>query len=341
MSIGKYIINMKIRKEKVAPTDNATYVRNRSIKTMKQILALEDKPESWLVETLIPAGQLALLVAPSDVGKSIFCRQLAVTVVLKKQEFIGLKTYSKQGRIIYVSTEDMDYDWKSKIEKYPLEAHELEIIKENMLIITNFGDSSSDLVKLLEEEIKHDPADLVVIDVLTDVFTGELNSSVAIRGFLKPYKRIAEKYNTSFVFVHHVSKKGELTAQHSKQNVLGSQAIEASMRSVIELRKDSEDLDCRILKITKGNYVPERIKKQQLKLHLNSDLIYERRFTTQAENDKIDVLKKIIELHTKGLSSRSIETTLKKEGITISKSTISEHLKKYKVSLNNSSEGLN
>lgn len=321
---------MKKRINDVAPIEKATYVRNRSIKTMKQILALEDKPESWLVETLLPAGQLTLLVAPSDVGKSIFCRQLAVTAVLKKEEFIGLKAFSIKGRIIYVSTEDMDYDWKNKIEKYPLEPHELELIKENMLVITNFGDSSSDLVKLLEEEIMHNPADLVVIDVLTDVFTGELNSSVAIRMFLKPYKRIAEKYNTSFLFVHHVSKKGEQTAQHSKQNVLGSQAIEASMRSVLELRKDTEDVDCRILKITKGNYVPERIKKQQLKLNLNTDLIYERRFTTQIENDKIDLLKKVIELHTQGMSSRSIETALKKENINISKSTISAHIQKYK-----------
>jgi len=326
------------RKKNVAPIEKATYVRNKCIKTMKQILALEEKPESWLVENLLPSGQLGLLVAPSDVGKSIFCRQLAVNAVLKKNEFIGLKAFSKFGRVIYVSTEDMDYDWKNKIEKYPLDSAELESIKDNMLVITNFGDSPLDLIKILDEEIKHNPTDLVVIDVLTDVFTGELNSSVAIRGFLKPYKRIAEKYNTTFLFVHHVSKRGEVTGIHSKQNVLGSQAIEASMRSVLELRKDSEDVDCRILKITKGNYVPEKIKKQQIRLNLNTDLIYERRFTTQNENDKFDLLKKIIELHNQKMSSRTIEATLKKEGITISKSSISDHIKKYKDNQLGSSE---
>ncbi len=319
------------KKENAASIDTAAYVRNGRIKTMKQVLSLPENAQPWLVENWIPAGQLTALIAPSDVGKSIFCRQLVVCTVLKRKLFVEQGLNAKHGQAIYVSTEDMDYEWKQKMQNYPLDKHELKLIEENMLLITNFGDSSGDLVRLLDEELKQTPTDLVVLDVLTDVFTGDINNSISVRSFLKPFKDLAQKHGTAFLFVHHVSKRGEVSAQHSKQNVLGSQAIEASMRSVLELRKDPDNVDERVLKIIKGNYVPEVIKKQNIKLLLKPDLTYDRKIGF-IESLKLNpaLEERVLSLHNAGKSCRAITAILVNEGFKVGKTTVNEVIKKLK-----------
>ncbi len=310
--------------------NSGMYKRPQSIKTIKEVLEVKSLQLSWLVDNLIPSGQLTALVAPSDVGKSILCRQLAVSTVLKDDSFLGLKLTTKGRQVIYVSTEDMDYEWKEKMQKYPLTKPELEKVSDKMLLITNFGGSGIDLCKLLEQEVQNNPTELIVIDVLTDIFTGELNSSVAIRTFLKPFKQLAALHDTAILFVHHVSKKGEQTGQHHKQNVLGSQAIEATMRSVLELRKDPDSSDHRILKITKGNYVPENVKKQSLKLFLTDKLVYERRFGGSSSVEKEEITKRVFELTKLGNSSRTISELLATEGIKLGKTAINDLVRNYK-----------
>ncbi len=306
------------------------YERPKCIKTMKEVMALASKQQSWLVENLIPSGQLTALVAPSDVGKSIFCRQLAVASVLNEDSFLGHKLNSEGRQVIYVSTEDMNHDWKEKMGKYPLNQAQSDLVFDKMLLITNFGGTHGDLYKLIENEIKNNPTALVVFDVFTDIYTSDLNSSVEIRKFLKPFKNLAALYNTAMLFVHHVSKKGESTGQHGKQNVLGSQAIEASMRSVLELRKDASNVEERILKITKGNYVSERIKKLNYRLRLNEHLMYEPCAMFDTGYQQNEIFEKVKAYHKKGESSRSISKLLEQENISLGKSKIAEIVKQFK-----------
>ena len=306
------------------------YQRPKSIKTMKEVMESTSKQQSWLVENLIPSGQLTALVAPSDVGKSIFCRQLSVTSVLNEDSFIGHKLNAEGRQVIYISTEDMDHDWKEKMEKYPLSLEQTALVSDKMLLITNYGGTHGDLYKLIENEIKHNPTALVVFDVFTDIYTSDLNSSVEIRKFLKPYKNLAAIHNTAMLFVHHVSKKGESTGQHGKQNVLGSQAIEASMRSVLELRKDGGNTEERILKITKGNYVSERIKKMNYRFKLNQHLIYEPCAMFDTSIQQVDIVEKVKTYFKNGESSRGISKLLEQENISVGKSKIAEIIKQFK-----------
>lgn len=309
--------------------NSAEYKRPMSIKTMKEVMAFSSNQQSWLVEDFIPSGQLTALVAPSDVGKSIFCRQLSVSAVLNESIFLGHKMNSEGRQVIYVSTEDMDHDWKEKMLKYPLTPEQRSIVEEKMLLVTNFGGSSGDLYKLVADEVKHNPTALVVVDVLTDIYTSDLNSSVEIRKFLKPFKNLAATYNTAVLFVHHVSKKGESSGQHGKQNVLGSQGIEASMRSVLELRKESIAQDERVLKITKGNYVSEQIKRKTFRLKLTEYLVYEA--VTNIDNiaTSTTLVERVKYYYQQGKSSRSISKLLEQEKIKAGKSTIAEIIKKF------------
>jgi RecA-family ATPase len=214
------------------------------------------------------------------------------------------------------------------MKKIGLEEQEIEVVGENMLLVTEYDE----LIKLLENELMHNPVDLVVLDVLSDIFTGDLNSTQLIRGFLKHYKQLAEKFGTSFLFIHHLSKKGESSGSPNKQNVLGAMGIESSMRSVIELRKDPNDMNIKLITITKGNYVSEAVKKKIYKIKHAENFLYEsvEPDYSESEQEKKNVNEEVIKLSEEGLSFREIATEVGKKGIKIGKTKVGEIIKQKK-----------
>lgn len=91
---------------------------------------------------------------------------------------------------------------------------------------------------------------LTIIDVFSDIFTGDPNNNIQVKSFLKKYKNLAHKYNTSFLLVHHIGKRTEKLAP-SKNNIIGSQGYESFMKSAFELRADQYDKNKRHLRIIK------------------------------------------------------------------------------------------
>jgi hypothetical protein len=67
------------------------------------------------------------------------------------------------------------------------------------------------------------------------------------------------------IFLHHVKKSARLD-EPGKHNVNGSQAFEAAMRTLIELRDDTKDPLTKHLCITKGNYIPKAAKTDSFQL---------------------------------------------------------------------------
>lgn len=291
---------------------------------------------SFLVEKIIPGSTVNMLTGPSDTGKSIFARQLAVSVALGRSHVIGLELRTEHQKAIVVSTEDGAGDWKEKLQKYDLTEQEKPLL-DNLLLVLGDGFNITEL----ESSLKQAPVDLVVIDVFTDLFDKDLNNAINIRSFFLPYKGLAEKYGCTFLFLHHLSKKGELSSP-SKMNVLGSQGIESSMRSVLELRPDPNDEDARHLIITKSNYLEPSEKKDSFKLMLNKLTL---EFEHTGERAPIGSLGKarvtgttpettelIMRLKEDGRSVRSISEQLSKDGITIGKTKVSEIVNEQKSS---------
>jgi len=291
------------------------------------ILNDENVQLSFLVDELIFAGDLGLIVGPSDTGKSILARQLAVAIALGKKEVLGLKLNLKYSRSIVVSTEDNKASWKDKLKKYGLNEQEQNLLPNLSLV---FDDEFSP--ELLEKELAQNPADLVVIDVFTDLFKGDINNTIAVRSYFKPYKTLAQKYGSTIIFIHHISKKGEQSSP-SKLNVSGSHGIENKMRFVLELRKDPNDLDARHLIITKGNNFTPQEKNVSRKLKLLQSL----EFDYTGETASIEslgsskslgkdpkVVDRVMELHAENNSVREISEKLVTEGTPLGKSRVNE-----------------
>jgi len=220
----------------------------------------------FLVEGLFPQVGIAACVGDSDVGKSALLRQLGLSIVTGKSDFVGFKLNTKYKKALYVSTEDgkdaINFLLGKQNSRMQAELADLEGL--NFAFIEDFDPRKAP--QEIEGRIKSAGAvDLIAIDGYGDLFNGDPNNFQQVRKFLQPYREIANRHECLIIFLHHVKKSARLD-EPGKHNVNGSQAFEAAMRTLIELRDDTKDPLTKHLCITKGNYIPKAAKTDSFQL---------------------------------------------------------------------------
>lgn len=278
---------------------------------------------------------LASLVGSSDSGKSTFLRQLSLSIALKQESFLGFKLDCKYNKVVYVSTEDdsnaVSYAIRKQVNRL---AEENENLQKDLLGNLEFIFETEDLYNNLKYKIENDPVDLIVIDAFTDVFSKELNSNIQVRQFLNEYDKLAKSHGCLILFLHHIGKN---TTRYSpsKDSIIGSQAFEAKMRVVLELRPNRYDNKLKDLWVLKGNFIDSKLKAKSNVLEMDENLLF---YNTGEKSEKVQNSKKsnpllkeeVLKLASEGLSSRKIEDKLKGTQFEISKSAIAEMIKNHK-----------
>ena len=182
------------------------------------------KEVEYLVDKLIPKGTLCALVGESDTGKSSLLRQLAVSMVYGDEDFLGFKMKSSCNNVLYVSTEDGEMATSVWLNKY----FGQEKSKDDILSKLNFIFSTDGIISNLRDAVKNDCIDLIIVDSYADLFTGSMNNSNEVRGFLNQYDNLVNEFGTTVIFLHH-TKKSSAGSRPNKNNILGSQGFEAKM----------------------------------------------------------------------------------------------------------------
>lgn len=290
-----------------------------------------------LLKPFLPKVGIAVMAGSSDTGKSAWLRQLVTAIVLEEEEFIGQKLDLLHYSAIYVSTEDDENSIAFLIQKQNIQKMEPERFKALRYIF-----ETENLVKRLHNELFRMPADVVVIDTLTDVFGfNDFNNATVVRTFLHQYQKLASRYKCLVIFNHHLSKSKE-NGVPNKNAVLGSMAIESKARVLLELRKDRFDSSLRHLIVLKGNYLPAEVKESSVVLKFDADMIFSNTGKTEmiedlAGNRNFNVTRELkeraAELKKQAKSVRDIVKVLFQEfNVSVGKSTVAEWVKD--VSLN-------
>lgn len=254
-----------------------------------------------LIDPIFQKTGLVAVGGSSDVGKSTLLRQLAIAIATGQETFLGFKLHPEHGKAIYVSTEDDEFaisyllNQYNKFAKYPPKDYS----NLRYIFVVN------DLIKEIDRQLTEDPADVVIIDAFTDLYSGKLNEANKVRTFLNEFSQLAVKHQTLFIFLHHTGKRTD-NELPSKHNLLGSQAFEAKMRCVIELREDKQDTTKRHLCIVKGNYLPKELKTESYVL-IFENLIF------SATNDRVPYSELITGEERKNMQSEAKE--LKETGL--------------------------
>lgn len=292
-----------------------------------------------LIDPFFQTVGLASLVGTSDGGKSTFLRQLSLAIVLKLDNFLNFKINGKHNKVIYVSTEDdpntVSYSIREQINSL-MKANKLS--KEDIGYLKNleFIFETNELHKNLSSKLKEEPVDLIVIDAFTDIFTKEINANTQVRQFLNSYDRLAKKYNCLIIFLHHIGKR---TTKYnpSKDSIIGSQAFEAKMRVVLELRPrvNGENVDLWVLK---SNFLDKKYKEKSFVLkHCKNSMFKNSNIRgnkkVDAKSSNVQLVKKVMELSLKKMSTRDIEKELENTEYKVSKSLVAEIIKDQKANV--------
>lgn len=312
-------------------------VINSNFKSAFDLYDLETEAIPKLLHPFLQKVGLASLVGTSDSGKSTFLRQLSLAIALKQESFLGFKLDCKYNKVVYVSTEDdsnaVSYAIRKQVNRL---AEENENLQKDLLANLEFIFETEDLFNNLKYKLENDPVDLIVIDAFTDVFSKELNSNIQVRQFLNEYDKLAKSHRCLILFLHHIGKS-TMRYSPSKDSIIGSQAFEAKMRVVLELRPNRYDSKLKDLWVLKGNFIDAKLKAKSNVLEMDENLLFNNtgEMADKVQNSKSSnplLKEEVLKLASEGLSVRKIEEILKGTDFKISKSAIAEIIKKHKKS---------
>lgn len=250
-------------------TTNQNEDSNRKIKRASDLIKRGVKEIPMLFAPVFPRVGVALFAGSSDGGKSMLLRCMSICTVTGR-DFLGWKYRGVHRSCIFVATEDDE-----EATSYLLTKHEKTYgDRADDLRNLRFVFNSENIVAELDSELTIEPADLVIIDAYSDVFDGkEQNNAAQTRAFINKFKALAEKHQCLFLFLHHTGKRTEDLAP-SKNNFVGSQSLEASVRLGIELRVDRTNPEQRHFCIVKGNYLGSQYKQSSFVLKMDENFVF-------------------------------------------------------------------
>ena len=238
----------------------------------EDLLNAYSKSVPFLWGNILPESGLVCFAGESDCGKSAFLRQLAIyNCVPRSNTFLG--QYFNNTRFykssLYISTEDNQHQFAAtlgmqckELNLEPRQLRGLKVLFEN-----------DDIIEKIERFQKEQHANLVIIDCLNDILPTQATSAIAIRKFLSKLQHIAEEEHCLIIVSHHTNKYAH-NRRPSKYNLIGSPAIEAKCRTVIEMRTDPFQRNYKHLCVVKGNYTPDSEKNRSYMLEFSPQLTF-------------------------------------------------------------------
>lgn len=212
----------------------------------------EEEPE-WLVDGLIPKGQITLLASDGGVGKTSTWVALVAAISAGERCFLDAGGVARDPqKVLFLTTED------SVSKKLKKRLREAGANQNNIFAPDYAGDRDGVLQKLkfgtpeMADLIRTYTPALVVFDPLQGFLPPELNmgSRNAMRNCLQPLLSLGEETGTTFLIVCHTNKR---KAAYGRDRLADSADIWDISRSVL-MMGFTEEQGVRYLSHEKSNY---------------------------------------------------------------------------------------
>ena len=160
------------------------------------------EPPIWIVREVLPTG-LAILCAPSKIGKSWMMLQLGLAVAEGK-EFLDFKT--NQSGVLYYALEDSKSRLKDRLNKMLKDKKAPTALR----FVTEADPVDRGLLDKIDEELRTFPGiKLIIIDTLQKVRGRAMRNESVYSGDYREmamFKEYADKHKVCMLFVHHLRK---------------------------------------------------------------------------------------------------------------------------------------
>jgi len=199
------------------------------VESFADLVSQDFPPQRFLVDGLIPAGQLIMLGGRGKAGKSWLVLQL-VAAIDRGIQFLGKPTH--RGRVLYLALEDgrRRMNQRPKILKWHPSA--------NVDIAFNVEtfDRGGEGLAHIRQAIADKRYDLVVIDTLVKTLSAaaDENSNTEMGAICNTLADMAHDTGATILIVHHTSK---VTTDNPFDNLRGASAIRNSYDAGMLLRR--------------------------------------------------------------------------------------------------------
>lgn len=220
----------------------------------------EPQPAEFVVERVLPRGEVTFLNGAAGDGKTLLAMMLMVAIAASLKSVLGMAV--SPGPVVFYTCEDStrELHWRLAAICRRLDVDlaalygRLFIVNRRGEVENHFGTFEADgtykpatAFKRLEVMIETVRPALVVVDNLAHVYVGNENDRMQVTQAMSHIVRAADRWECAFALIAHPPKSGD--------SYSGSTGWMANVRSqmVIEREKDG-DPDVRVLSVGKSNY---------------------------------------------------------------------------------------
>lgn len=222
----------------------------------------------WVLDSVIPDGEVSLLTGRGGVGKTLLAQQMA-TAIAKGLPFLGRQV--DQRKVMLFLCEDSEDELHVRQDDINRSMGlTMEDIADDMLIcsrkfmdnLLSVHDRSTGAMRRtavwegLVEKAKAFGAKFIVVDTIADTFGGSEIDRTQVRQFVQAcLGRLAQEIGGAVLALGHPSRSGE----SSGEGTSGSTAWHASVRSRLYLDHAAKDQSGPFRKLSnkKANYGPQ------------------------------------------------------------------------------------
>ena len=201
-----------------------------------EILATVHRPDSFVIDRLIPEGMVTALTSQAGVGKSIIALEMAHCIAAGTPFLGQFKT--KQMSVLLLDQEMSPNTIVGRFHSLISNA-DLPIFTtyETFLKITSPDDYSKIVSAVTEKHIG-----LLILDTLVTFHGGDENQVNEMRQVMEAMMRLCADTGATILFLHH-QRKGAYGEQASQASMRGSTEIAAKIGCQITLESHGKEVD--------------------------------------------------------------------------------------------------
>lgn len=189
---------------KLPPVQRPIKLRHKTY-TLREMLALEDDPNRWIIPNMIPKAGKVIVHGSGGSFKSTLFFDIAVAVAsggLLLEQF----PIQQHGAVLLISTEGSIFDNRDRIVAH-LRARGADINRVFLHYCQEpyMLDEPEDVAEL-EAKISEIKPILTILDPLDSFFSGDENSAHDTKPLRRVGDRLVREYNTTLCFIHHNRK---------------------------------------------------------------------------------------------------------------------------------------
>lgn len=171
----------------------------------------------WIIDDMIPSGDLISIAGPSGVGKTRYIALLIACLLTGRTDLMGLPAANRPISTLYFANEEKGEDLQRRI-KAAMHANGLVGGRKSWVrgkdagrvrFLTQVDGTLAPNLELLDgivEKVKRDEIELVIFDPFNTLGGEEENSAASVDQIISCFQYIAQHTGAAVMFIHHTPK---------------------------------------------------------------------------------------------------------------------------------------